>query len=232
MAGPRPSTAKNHPPTGAGGPDPPNGAARCCSQRPRLAPPDNFSTATKAWRAPPGRPRILVGAVAVLLLAGLLAAPHRDWAQDEHDRHRKSRAQADQWVGCAQRPDDYRRVTAGPTDGNITASDPTLSTPRPPYAATAGREHSRASALQHSDRISSAARNDARRQRSHPRPRLRPLGRSRAVRRGPVVPRPETAQLPCVGANGSAEHIAPRRSCSHRVRQPQGDLGRRNGRRA
>ncbi len=90
-----------------GGPDP-NGAARCCGQRPEVLARrlDSFSTATKGSGEPPGAVRrIWSGAANGVRWLAYVLVSIADWAQD-NDRHRKSRAPPTS--RCAQRPDDHR----------------------------------------------------------------------------------------------------------------------------
>lgn len=229
MVGPRPSTAKNHPPGHrAGGPDPQRRGSMLQSAAGVLARRlDNFSTATKAPASPTRRRprRILVGAVAVLLLAGLFAVGIVIGRKTNTTATEVARPPTS-GSAVPSAPTTTVAVTAPvPLDGTyrieIQRSKQTYDytpTPQPPDVNTWWAFRTSCTPTECLAAATMLDDNDHTQAKTPPvRPFLMQFGE------GQWKSRPETVQFPCVGPNGSPSTQATTQLLALRP-QPQGDL--------
>lgn len=229
MVGPRPSPAKNHPPGHrAGGPDPQRRGSMLQSAAGVLARRlDNFSTATKAPASPTRRRprRILVGAVAVLLLAGLFAVGIVIGRKTNTTATEVARPPTS-GSAVPSAPTTTVAVTAPvPLDGTyrieIQRSKQTYDytpTPQPPDVNTWWAFRTSCTPTECLAAATMLDDNDHTQAKTPPvRPFLMQFGE------GQWKSRPETVQFPCVGPNGSPSTQATTQLLALRP-QPQGDL--------
>lgn len=229
MVGPRPSTAKNHPPGHRRRrPRPQRRGSMLQSAAGVLARRlDNFSTATKAPASPTRRRprRILVGAVAVLLLAGLFAVGIVIGRKTNTTATEVARPPTS-GSAVPSAPTTTVAVTAPvPLDGTyrieIQRSKQTYDytpTPQPPDVNTWWAFRTSCTPTECLAAATMLDDNDHTQAKTPPvRPFLMQFGE------GQWKSRPETVQFPCVGPNGSPSTQATTQLLALRP-QPQGDL--------
>lgn len=229
MVGPRPSTAKNHPPGHrAGGPDPPTARLDAAvSGRGAGAPPGQLLHRHQGSGEPHQRRprRILVGAVAVLLLAGLFAVGIVIGRKTNTTATEVARPPTS-GSAVPSAPTTTVAVTAPvPLDGTyrieIQRSKQTYDytpTPQPPDVNTWWAFRTSCTPTECLAAATMLDDNDHTQAKTPPvRPFLMQFGE------GQWKSRPETVQFPCVGPNGSPSTQATTQLLALRP-QPQGDL--------